>query len=217
MGLFDSLSDAAEAWELDALLTLPLDSSPASTSTAKSSVCPAKDTAKPKQTKAVKWTAEEDQKLKLLVPKLKPDWTQIAANFPGRPKSAVKRRWENRFDPEIKKDPWTSEEDLMIVTLLERIGPIWKEISVHLPGRPPDIIKNRYYGHIKRQPVPPQPVTVCSNEPDWESLLSLPEEKGTEGKSKEDLKEEIAMLEKKWKEAKSKLLELEGDTPSTED
>ena len=38
----------------------------------------------------------------------------------------------------------------MQVAALSRIGPVWKEIAKALPGRPPDVVKNRYYGHIKR-------------------------------------------------------------------
>jgi hypothetical protein len=219
MGLFDSLTEAAEEWELEALLTMPLDSPTDSQPTTASvfQVQPSKPRAPKQNSKAVKWTDEDDELLKQLVPKLKPDWKKIAQHFPGRPKSAVRRRWENRFDPDIKKTAWTEAEDLMISTLLERIGPIWKDISQHLPGRPPDMIKNRYYGHIRRQPPKPVPVSAPCEE-DWENLLSLqPEEPQPGSSAKEQLREEIAKLEMEWKLAKTKLQELEGNTPSTED
>lgn len=217
MAFLDSLTEAAEEWELDVLLTLPLDSPTSQPTSASSSlVQPAKFPASKHNPKTVKWTSEEDELLRQLVPKLKPDWKKIAEHFPGRPKSAVRRRWENRFDPDIKKTAWTEAEDLMILTLLENIGPIWKDIAQHLPGRPPDMIKNRYYGHIKRQPPKPAPVPIPC-EVGWEDLLSLQPDEPKTHSSKEQLKEEIAELELKWKMAKTKLQELEGNTPSTED
>lgn len=218
MAFLDSLTEAAEEWELDALLTLPLDSPTASqpTSTSSSHVRPAKCQASKPNPKTTQWTSEEDELLKRLVPRLKPDWKKISEHFPGRPKSAVRRRWENRFDPGIKKTAWTEAEDLMVLTLLERIGPIWKDIAEHLPGRPPDMVKNRYYGHIKRQPPKPAPI-LAACEVDWEDLLSLEPDEPKSSISKEQLREEISQLEEKWKLAKIKLQELEGNTPSTED
>ena len=96
------------------------------------------------------WTQSEDFLLREVSQRYRPDWKKIAGFFPGKPKSAVRRRWENKFDPDIRRAPWTEEEDAAIQKLLAEIGPVWRKIATRLPGRPADMIKNRYYGHIKR-------------------------------------------------------------------
>lgn len=96
-----------------------------------------------------KWTKEEDTLLKSLTTENDPDWDSVAAHFPNRHKSEVQRRWENCFNPRIKKTPWTQEEDALIMSLLSRFGSVWKRIAKYMDGRPPDHIKNRYYGHLK--------------------------------------------------------------------
>lgn len=130
-----------------------------------------------------KWSESEDQLLVEIVQRYQPDWRKIGKYFPGKPKSAVKRRWENRFNPDRKKTPWTEEEDETIKALVAQKGMIWKEIAKFLPGRPPDIVKNRYYGHIKRM----QDIRDRKNreaagdsgalglpDTDWESLIVQP-------------------------------------------
>ncbi len=114
-----------------------------------------------------KWTKEEDALLKSLTADLEPDWDQVAAHFPNRHKSEVQRRWENCFDPRIKKTPWTHEEDVQILSLLSRFGSVWKRIAKHMDGRPPDHIKNRYYGHLKTTHMAPKP-KIEEGEKQWE-------------------------------------------------
>jgi hypothetical protein len=103
-----------------------------------------------KQRKTPEWTETEDQLLRLVTQRYYPDWKRIGKYFPGKPKSVIRRRWDNNFDPERKQTMWTEEEDQTIKTLIAEKGQKWKEIAKSLPGRPPDMVKNRYYGHIKR-------------------------------------------------------------------
>ena len=154
MSFFSYLQEAAELWEAEEERQIFSSFAPEYSDTLKEpqessdsegTQCPIRKVARTRR-----WTASEDQLLVEIVPRYKQDWKKIAKYFPGKPKSAVKRRWENKFDPNIKKTPWTQAEDRTILALLARFGPVWKEISKGLPGRPPDIVKNRYYGHIKR-------------------------------------------------------------------
>jgi hypothetical protein len=154
MSFFTSLQEAAELWEEEEERQIFSSFDPEYSDTLKETPensdlegtqCPIRKIARTRR-----WTDFEDQLLVEIVPRHKRDWKKIAKYFPGKPKSAVRRRWENKFDPDIKKTPWTQAEDRAILTLLAHFGPVWKEISKGLPGRPPDIVKNRYYGHIKR-------------------------------------------------------------------
>ena len=154
MSFFNTLQEAAELWEVEDdqqffpaftpdCSNLPKEAE--NCSDTEGTQCVTRKCARTRR-----WTASEDQLLVEIAPSYKLDWREIAPYFPGKPKSAIRRRWENKFDPHIKKTPWTQAEDTTILSLLARFGPVWKEISKELPGRPPDIVKNRYYGHIKR-------------------------------------------------------------------
>lgn len=106
---------------------------------------------KQKQTKNFKWTAEEDEILQRLVFQYKFDWEYIAQYYPGKSPSQISKRWINKLDPSIKKTRWTCEEDDIVLSLVCRLGHNWKEISKHLPGRPPDAIKSRFYSNLKKR------------------------------------------------------------------
>lgn len=105
-----------------------------------------------------KWSPEEDNLLKTLAKSLKRDWVKIAKHFPAMSISAIQRRWNNKLDPKIKKARWSKDEDDVIIKLYHEIGGNWKIISQHLDGRPPNAIKNRFYGALKRKlPTADQP------------------------------------------------------------
>ena len=56
----------------------------------------------------------------------------------------------NYLRPEIRKDDWTLEEDVLLVNLLNNNGKNWKIIEEHFPGRTQNQIKNRYFGRLKK-------------------------------------------------------------------
>ena len=125
------------------------------------------------------WNESDDRLLVELVSDSMSKWSEIALFFPGKHISTIKRRWESTLDPKIKKTPWTLEEDTVILTILAQKGPLWKEIAQALPGRPAEMVKNRYYGHIKRlQDVKRRKEAEklrLNPIEDWENLLVQPE------------------------------------------
>lgn len=44
-------------------------------------------------------------------------------------------RWHNHLNPDIKKEPWSEEEDRKIIELHRSMGNKWAEIAKYLPGR----------------------------------------------------------------------------------
>ena len=58
--------------------------------------------------------------------------------------------YNNYLRPGINKDPWTYEEDLLLLNMMKVYGKDWNSIEGKFKGRTHNQIKNRYYGRLKR-------------------------------------------------------------------
>lgn len=103
------------------------------------------------------WTLDEDNLLIILVSQYGQNW-QLIANKMKNSKGSINRtgkqvreRYLNKLDPKITKDPFTEEEDAIILDQYQKIGKKWSEIAKILNGRPENSVKNRFYSHIKRK------------------------------------------------------------------
>ncbi|CAM0945061.1 unnamed protein product [Alopecurus aequalis] len=116
------------------------------------------------------WTPEED---KLLV-----DFIQANGHGSWRllPKLAglnrcgksCRLRWTNYLRPDIRRGPFTAEEQKSIVQLHAIVGNKWSMIAAQLPGRTDNEIKNYWNTHLKKQlrlmgldEPPPGPTAGC--------------------------------------------------------
>jgi hypothetical protein len=72
-------------------------------------------------------------------------WVELARVMPNRTLRAIRERWINCLAPKIKKCPWTSEEDQMVLDKKKELGPRWTIIAQFLPERTPLNIRNRWH------------------------------------------------------------------------
>ncbi len=85
-----------------------------------------------------------------MVKKFGRNWGLIASNLEGRNGKQVRERYINCLDPNINWKAFTKQEDSIIWDFYQKNGARWSEIAKLLTGRPENMIKNRYYAHLKR-------------------------------------------------------------------
>ncbi|XP_053724564.1 v-myb avian myeloblastosis viral oncogene homolog-like 2b isoform X1 [Synchiropus splendidus] len=98
----------------------------------------------------VKWTQEEDDKLKALIQILgQNEWKTIASCIPNHTEHQCQHRWFKVLDPELVKGPWTKEEDEKVIALVNLYGnKQWAEIAKHLKGRLGKQCRERWHNHL---------------------------------------------------------------------
>jgi len=101
------------------------------------------------------WKRNEDEVLKKLVAEFgAKNWSCISNKLQEynirRLGKQCRERWYNHLSPDVRKDPWTKEEDKIIVDAYDKLGSKWTTISYMLKGRTPNAIKNRWNSTLKR-------------------------------------------------------------------
>ena len=83
------------------------------------------------------WKPNEDELLRTAVMKHgSGSWSSVAAMVPGRVPKLCRERWYNHVDPSISHEPWSEDENVLLLRRYQDYDGKWSEISVALPGRP---------------------------------------------------------------------------------
>ncbi|XP_061373583.1 transcription factor MYB17 isoform X2 [Gastrolobium bilobum] len=100
------------------------------------------------------WTAEEDE---VLVNYIKKNgghgsWRSLP-KLAGllRCGKSCRLRWTNYLRPDIKRGPFTLEEEKLVIQLHGMLGNRWAAIASQLPGRTDNEIKNLWNTHLKKR------------------------------------------------------------------
>lgn len=97
------------------------------------------------------WTRQEDE---IIINFVKENgtknWRKLCELLPGRIGKQCRERWRNHLDPNINHQPWTPEEDNLLIKYHEMYGNKWVQISQLIPNRSDNAIKNRWNATIKK-------------------------------------------------------------------
>jgi hypothetical protein len=97
------------------------------------------------------FTTEEDAKLAELVAQHgEHAWQEIERLLPGRSSRQCRERWNLYLSPAVANQPWTADEDMLLMRLYSVIGPKWTLIAKSFPKRTANNIKNRQKQMLRR-------------------------------------------------------------------
>ncbi|KAL2251734.1 UNVERIFIED_CONTAM: Transcription factor MYB17 [Sesamum indicum] len=99
------------------------------------------------------WTPEEDEKLVEYINKNGHGSWRSLPKLAGllRCGKSCRLRWTNYLRPDIKRGPFTVEEEKLVIQLHSILGNRWAAIASQLPGRTDNEIKNLWNTHLKKQ------------------------------------------------------------------
>jgi len=94
------------------------------------------------------WSKEEDEKLLFITSQSKEkNWIEAADFIRTKNPSQCSARYK-RIRPGLIKGPWSKEDDILILKLVEVYGRNWTEISKQIPTRNGKQIRDRYLNYL---------------------------------------------------------------------
>lgn len=94
--------------------------------------------------KRSKFTAQEDRQLLILVEIYKFNWKKISIEMKNRSVRQCKERYYHYLSPNINKNDWSHEEDVLLLSSVEKYGKKWKALESLFNNRTEVDIRNRF-------------------------------------------------------------------------
>jgi hypothetical protein len=92
-----------------------------------------------------KFTPDEDAKLQQVVEEFgHHDWALVSFLHGTRNPRQCRERYQNYLSPTLRADPWTSEEDALLVEKCAQYGTKWNKISEFFTNRSDNSLRNRW-------------------------------------------------------------------------
>ena len=99
-----------------------------------------------------KFSKQEDETLKRIVQQHgEGNWSLIASCMKNRTARQCRERYKNYLSPNIKNDPWTPEEELLLEKKYAELGPRWAKIALFFENRSDVNVKNHWTAMMNRQ------------------------------------------------------------------
>ena len=81
-----------------------------------------------------RWKEEEDSTLVQVITEVEKhegrlNWHSICHRVPGRTAKQCRERWHSQLDPSISREPWSSQEEKVLIQLHHEMGNKWTEIA----------------------------------------------------------------------------------------
>lgn len=99
-----------------------------------------------------KFTAEEDLLIiELVGGERYPNWNDIASHIQGKNARQCRERYNHYLAPNVSNDPWTEEEDQILLDKFKEFGTDWAKICTFFKGRTNTAVKNRFNVHLSKK------------------------------------------------------------------
>ena len=131
----------------------------------------------------IRWTPEEDERVRYLIAKFGKNWTVIAKVLDNRTGKQVRDRYNNFLRSDILTTKFTTQEDALLLQLYEEFGNRWVQIAEQMPGRTECQVKNRYYGYLKKG----ECEEVCSFRKREKSPVCIQQDTSSDGSESEEV------------------------------
>jgi len=102
------------------------------------------------------WSEENIKKLLAWAEECNKDWKKVAKRF--RTSRITAKFVQNKYHQIVyqqlpRRRPFTEKEDALLARLSRIYGKDWDKIAERMPGRSPQMLKNRYYFYLRKKKI----------------------------------------------------------------